>query len=326
MGEKCLQMAMSSQSPQPLYVLRGLDSAVHSVKFLSSNLLVSGCQTGVVTTWNLKTLRKSAEEKTAHSKGILGFEPVSTEEFWSHGRDGKVCLWRFGNGNLVCVRSLDLLTVGFCQCCSVAIDSKPFICGAWDGSGELAVLDVDDGALVAKFRPRQSTPTGMCMAVKDISDTEHTSRVLTAHEDGLVRTWDLRDTREPLSSLRTHSDPIFSCAFDGNQQRGVVAGAQSSLVSFSVDSSGQLSTGKAAESPSSGVTNVDIRKDSKLMLCSLTDGRLMAYSWKSMKTLAVMSHHLQTVHTVSCAPAGAEQHVFAAGGKDCTVSLWSLYK
>ena len=319
-------MAASRQSPQPLYVLRGFDSSIHSLSFLSSQTLLSGSFSGAVTAWDLKSLRPSCENNDVHSKGILGICVISEDTFWSHGRDGKVALWSMAEGGMQNVRSVRLPTVGFCSCVDVTLDELSLLCGAWDSHGELAVLDSKSGGVVNIFKPQQASPCGMCMAVRNVTQPGQSARLLSAHEDGYVRTWDLRNCKTSLSSLQTHRDPIFCCTVDAGLHRGMAAGAQSSLVMFSLDEGGQLRAGNSAESPSSGVTHLAVRNDSKLVLASLSDGRVIAYSWKSLKPLAVMSHHLQTVHCVACGPAGHEQHVFAAGSKDSTVSLWSIYR
>lgn len=319
-------MASVRPSPQPLYVLRGMDSAVHAVAFSSSSTLVTGCSSGCVRVWSLKTLRTCYQDNTTHRKGILGFSILNEDSFWSHGRDGQVSLWSVGNGQLRSTRALLLPTVGFCRCIAVTVGERPLLCGAWNAGGEIVLLDGESGDVVSKFRPQQSSPCGMCMAVKDITSESSVPRLLSAHEDGHVRTWDLRNCSSPISSLQTHTDPIFCCAVDIGKGRGMAAGAQNSLVTFSLDEGGTLTQGQQCRSPSAGVTDLVVRSDSKLLLASLSDGRIMAYSWKSLKHLAVMSHHLETVHCVACGPAGPEHHLFAAGGKDSTVSLWSLYK
>lgn len=54
--------------------------------------------------------------------------------------------------------------------------------------------------------------------------------------------------------------------------------------------------------------------------------RIRIYSWKTLKPLAYLSYHTQTINTVDFSGDLCDHgQLLAAGGKDSRISLWSLY-
>ena len=54
--------------------------------------------------------------------------------------------------------------------------------------------------------------------------------------------------------------------------------------------------------------------------------RIRIYSWKTLKPLAYLSYHTQTINTVDFSIDLCDHgQLLAAGGKDSRISLWSLY-
>ena len=54
--------------------------------------------------------------------------------------------------------------------------------------------------------------------------------------------------------------------------------------------------------------------------------RIRIYSWKTLKPLAYLSYHTQTINTVDFSEDLCDHgQLLAAGGKDSRISLWSLY-
>ena len=310
------------RSPQPLYVLRGLDSPVHALHFLGTDRLLTGTENGTIVLWNLRSLRPLVTKEAAHTKSILCLNSAGPGRFWSQGRDDQARLWSVSDAEITELRSVLLVTVGFCRCSSLSVGGKWRLIGAGDSGGEINVVDCDSGAVAQQLKVTGQAPCGMCMAIQCWESDTGSLRILAAYEDGHIRLWDAASSRV-LSSLRTHEEAIFCCKLDSRRKRGVTGAAQKSLVTFSLNDD-VLTLGKAADVPSSGVTDVAIRGDDKLLSASLADGRLMVLSWKSLKRLAVMSHHQQSVHCLVFS-AGPERFVLAAGSKDTQVSLWSVY-
>jgi len=49
------------------------------------------------------------------------------------------------------------------------------------------------------------------------------------------------------------------------------------------------------------------------------------YAWQSLKPLAVLHEHSDTVQTVSFA-SGDQLGLLASGGKDCKIAVYELYR
>lgn len=83
---------------------------------------------------------------------------------------------------------------------------------------------------------------------------------------------------------------------------------------------------KEIELKNPGIASVKIRKDRKILGTGGWDGRIRIYSWKTLKPLAYLSYHTQTINTVDFSEDLCDHgQLLAAGGKDSRISLWSLY-
>ncbi|PIG79950.1 C6 zinc finger domain protein [Aspergillus arachidicola] len=97
------QMSTSTtqlQPPSPTYILRGHASPIHGLHIFHQNLrLISGDADGWIIVWDLVFKRPVAVWK-AHEGAILEvkgftFSNQTVTEVYTHGRDHKLCVWRF---------------------------------------------------------------------------------------------------------------------------------------------------------------------------------------------------------------------------------------
>jgi len=81
--------------------------------------------------------------------------------------------------------------------------------------------------------------------------------------------------------------------------------------------------------PHDGVSSVSVRNDRKIFACGCWDGKIRVYSVKSSKPLAVLNLHTDSIQCVifdETNPIHMKRKYLAAGSKDGTVSLWSIYE
>ncbi|XP_019394591.1 PREDICTED: guanine nucleotide-binding protein subunit beta-like protein 1 isoform X3 [Crocodylus porosus] len=83
---------------------------------------------------------------------------------------------------------------------------------------------------------------------------------------------------------------------------------------------------KTHELINSGISDVTIRQDRKILATAGWDYRIRIFGWKKMKPLAVLDFHTATVHCVSFSDhSRPSERLLAAGSKDHRISIWSLY-
>lgn len=75
---------------------------------------------------------------------------------------------------------------------------------------------------------------GMCMAV-DVVDVEGKPLIVTAYENGSLYWWDPRTQRILFQLPQVFPEPILAFQLDQKGTKGVLGGAEESLVHFSVD-------------------------------------------------------------------------------------------
>ena len=81
-----------THGPDPVYILRGSESPVTCLKYLSDDTLYSGDQNGSVYTWDIKTKRQS-NKISAHSGHSVLWMEFMQNVMVTQGRDGVVQFW-----------------------------------------------------------------------------------------------------------------------------------------------------------------------------------------------------------------------------------------
>lgn len=76
-----------------------------------------------------------------------------------------------------------------------------------------------------------------------------------------------------------------------------------------------------------GINSIAGRPDGKLVASGGSDGRVRLFSLKSLKALAVLAFHKQTIETIKFSAYLTEHkgHLLAAAGQDKLVTVWSVY-
>ncbi|XP_019342148.1 guanine nucleotide-binding protein subunit beta-like protein 1 isoform X3 [Alligator mississippiensis] len=83
---------------------------------------------------------------------------------------------------------------------------------------------------------------------------------------------------------------------------------------------------KTHELINSGISDVTIRQDRKILATAGWDYRIRIFGWKKVKPLAVLDYHTATVHCVAFSDhSRPSERLLAAGSNDQRISIWSLY-
>ena len=153
--------------------------------------------------------------------------------------------------------------------------------------------------------------------------------VVAAYLEDAITIWSLAN-RSVLFSVDTLlSDKICSMDFDAVRMMGVLGGLEGAIGVFRV----KRREGETEDILLHDVIDMNVncsagfirvRKDRKLMICGTSSGVVHAVSWRTLKLLAQLKYHDDSIFQVDYGVEG-EDNVIAVCGKDKRVSLWKLY-
>lgn len=213
---------------------------------------------------------------------------------------------------------------------------KEFMAIAGEESAVVEIWDVDSGEKAAhlKFpdfdshgRPTElSTKSrGMCMALQAFFPPKSHGflNVLAGYEDGSLAWWDLRNPSTPVTSVRFHSEPVLSLALDEECRGGVSGAADEKIVLFSLDyDTGTCLLKKEIDHSHPGISDISIRRDSRIFATAGWDHRVRVYDYHKRKPLAILKYHSEMVTSVSFSK---DCKLLASSSQDATIALWSIY-
>jgi WD40 repeat protein len=283
----------------------------------------------------------------------------------SQGREGRVKVWDVatlrasdGDGaganqsseaataaksaNSLPLRAVETSPVSFCRVATCAEEPELFLAPSPRAENTLLLHDArlpraameiacEDARL-----PPDARVFGSCMSARLLRAAKGGPLVAAAGgEGGLLRAYDCRAPQRPLCELRLHSEPLLAFDIDPARLRagdgatlGVSGSAGKGLVAFEL--AGDMSSGRALGAlPGSeefeGFADVAARRDGAVLASGGWDHRVRVFSLRSLKPLALLRFHTQTVGAVAWAPDEARMGLLASGGKEGLVALWKLY-
>lgn len=312
---------MSNRSPDPIYTLRGHSGPITTVEFFD-DILFSGSSDGEIFAWDLETFRRKHILVGHNNKGILWIGH-SQKAVITQGRDGTVAIWSLSDNQWKQSGTIVTDSKGFCQC-SLPGAASNLIAAPSEPDWKITVWDLETKKPVAStLEPKQRL--GMAMCIKLSNDCNN---VLAAYENGTIIEYDIRSGGAPVSTVTLYSEPIMCMDFDEihRANRGICGSVSNDLCLFERDK-GQLLEKRRLTVTNDGFCSLQIRPDGKIVASGGWDGRIRVFSWKNLKPLAVLDVHKESVQAVrfsesDLCKAGV---LLAAGSKDRTVSLWSLY-
>lgn len=315
-------------SPDPEFVLRGTQSAVHALHFCGVQgqerpLLFSGAQNGLVHIWNLQAQRPVAVLDGHGGQCVTWLQMLPTgHHLFSQGRDLRLCVWELAEGRNAIVDAMHLDSVSFCR--GAVLGGNPqrwTLAVPGPGNDEVQVVEMPSKTSVCVLRPEADAKPGMpmCLQLWQAASSPY-PLLLAGYEDGSVALWDIAQ-RKVCSRLACHSEPLMSLDFDPQQARGVSGSADKTLAVWSVDERQALQLCRTQHITNPGIADIKLRPDCKILATAGWDHRIRVFRWSTMKPLAVLSCHSASVQCLAFAADG----LLAAGSGDQRISIWSLY-
>ncbi|RDD47326.1 Guanine nucleotide-binding protein subunit beta-like protein 1 [Trichoplax sp. H2] len=339
------------RSPDPIYVLRSIKSPVTDLNIaLLSNMQVIFCGRfdGQIELWNLESKRvmSSIDGHGCSSVNAIGY--LYAEYFYSHGRDGKVNVWNLCGGGIDKVSSFASELTNFCKastfsdacdltsgfildnlniiksCCN---EIKNWIALPGPDS-EITIKNIWNGENVHKLNISNDGGLGMCMYSKCIVN-EHYGRpyIMAGYECGDIILWDVAE-RKPLCQNKCFNEPVTCLDLTSTYAHGLVGSVERAITTVEINNMETLDVKRSAITiKNSGLNDIKIRPDNKLVATAGWDGRIRLFSMKSLKALAVLTYHTESISKLAFSYNNAigSKQLLVAGSRDGRISLWSIY-
>uniref|UniRef100_A0A6P7F9J6 Guanine nucleotide-binding protein subunit beta-like protein 1 isoform X1 n=2 Tax=Diabrotica virgifera virgifera TaxID=50390 RepID=A0A6P7F9J6_DIAVI len=311
---------MAVLPPDPVFCYKEDMGQIHSLNFCvrGENFvshLLAGTEKGGVYFWDLETNR--LHHKQAMGKSIQAIHTfdykVLTQE-----KEGSVKLWSVRKSSYE-VEKETTCGIGFCK--SILINEALIVP---QENSCVDVLQVTDLTKIKQLNPGREN-LGQVMALQKVT-IGNSCCVMAAYETGDVVLWDL-NTFQPCGHIKLQ-EHLTSLTFDPYTKRAVCGAASNMLQVFTIDSSYQMALKAEVSITNEGCNIVKLRPDGKVLVSGGWDGRLRVFSWRTLRILAVLAEHKNTIMDIQYSPHPVnywKSNIMAACGGDGVISLWNLY-
>ncbi|TPX41702.1 hypothetical protein SeMB42_g05457 [Synchytrium endobioticum] len=348
----------SAPAPEAEFLFRGHESDVRAVSFLPDGRgLLSADAAGVIVIWSLDT-KRPLRKWQAHSRVIYAMEviqgtssaPTMSLMILSQARDGLLRVWdarqvmdvNVLNEDVQCVLELPVNPLTFCRfswCVTNAPHHLLLALSNLDNSERIDVYNLTQQQFITKAI-HTTLKSGMCLCTKLFnqpppSDTS-TPKLAAGYEDGSVTIWAALHA-SMIGRIDIFKEPIFSLDVHHEGLKGVAAGAENRIATFSIefDEAGSTKSLQYALLPSAGIADVAIRGDGRIVATAGWDSKIRIFAMKKLRPLAVLTAHRDGVQCVAFAwkshwPDSREREnewasLLATGSKDKRVALYKIY-
>ncbi|KAL2742155.1 guanine nucleotide-binding protein subunit beta-like protein 1 isoform X3 [Vespula maculifrons] len=302
--------------PDPKYLLRSDMGCIHSLLFwINSDVehLYAGCALGKVYIWDLKRNRIL----TKFDAGIdpcLTMHNINNNNLLVQQKCGSIKIYNMSNSHWSINKIIDHDYHSFCRC---QVLSEDIVITALKDSniGLYSVKSSNMELTLYSSEVLYSKKLGEVMAIKPLPSTDQ--KILVAYEIGLLVLWDIT-AKKVLHCMDIESCPM-ALDFETSYMQGIIGSPSEKLEIFNL-SSDTLTTKCTLTLKNPGTSVISVRPDKKLFTVGNWDGRLRIFSQKTLKQLAVLDQHKNTVHDVIYSPHYVEayncKYLMAAAGKD----------
>ncbi|XP_014475313.1 PREDICTED: guanine nucleotide-binding protein subunit beta-like protein 1 [Dinoponera quadriceps] len=320
---------MPAPPPDPKFLLRGdMGENVHSLLFsINSNMehLYAGDGKGTVHIWDLKINRIKSRLSDGDSP-CFNLHSTSEADLIVQRRHGIIDIYNTSESNWILNKSVNYKYCSFCR--SQLLPEKDAILIPLDSSvvGMLSLKTLNVESTLDPSKLSYHNQLGTVMAVKPLRHMNEL--ILIAYEGGQLLLWDMKK-HDVLSSLNVEHFPM-TFDFDVSLMQGILGSASDKLEIFGMSPSHALSH-KSTKNLSnvSGISVLSVRPDKKIVAAGCWDGRMMLFSWKKLRPLAILKEHRESIYDIAYSNREVEAYdtkcLMAATGKNGYISLWDIY-
>ncbi|KAI8146390.1 WD40-repeat-containing domain protein [Fennellomyces sp. T-0311] len=317
-----------ASAPTPAYIFRGHKSSVNAVTFFDNDQYIASCDAdGVVCIWKMRT-RRSVLEWKAHDRDCLQVHILEGNKLISQGRDNAIHVWQLSldercEANLI--HSIEYYSLSFCRLSVCQTSDDTLICLPLRGDTSMVdIYSMKQEKWVMQRIGDKDEKHGLCMAVQLFCKENHLY-ILVGYEDGSVALWVsyLYEQTSLVWQVKEHTAPVLHLRVDRTTCFAISTAADNQIVKYELSQDHPVVS--KTNIKKSGLAAVDIRVDGKIFATAGHDGRIRIFSCKSLKPLAILSYHRESVYAVAFGSAMEKDHWVVGGSKEARISLWTIY-
>ncbi|XP_017757972.1 PREDICTED: guanine nucleotide-binding protein subunit beta-like protein 1 [Eufriesea mexicana] len=312
---------MAILPPDPKYLFRGEMGCIHCILFqITSNIehLYAGTAKGNVHIWDLNTNRELCRI-TSEQDSCLNLQSLNNNLFVQH-KSGLIKVYKKTESQWTMHK---FINIDFYHYCRFQVFSENEICLPLKESS-VGILSTNNFNIELKLNSPDFKNLGEVMTIKPLKNEK---LVLVGYEAGKLILWDIRQCRI-LNCLTIETCPM-ALDFDTTLLKGAVAGPTNNIQIFNLSVNHLLQNKNKITLINPGTSVITIRSDAKIMAVGGWDSRVRIFSWKSLKPLAVLNQHKDTVHDISYSTqrikAYDNKFIMATAAKDGYIALWDIY-
>ncbi|ORX43274.1 WD40 repeat-like protein [Piromyces finnis] len=326
---------MSRLPPDPIYIFRGHNSIINTVKILN-DIIISGDINGQVIIWDLKTKKQILKWK-AHADAILSIDYIYKKDIIiSQGRDNLLLLWDYGlfkrerDTTIKVSSSLAIDSLSFCKFNLFQNEDATQLLLSIPKINKNEFIDIID--LNSKTKIYEDIgvndidiKTGMCMCMNLLRKDEKLF-LLAGYEYGNVIMWDL-ENKSICWNKKFHSEPVFAIDVSNSLKYGVSVSADNIISHFEI--SQKEPKYKEIKSKSCGFADIKFRYDDKIFAIAGWDSKIRIYHAKKLIPLAILSYHRDGVQEIDFLKKENDDcgkvNELISCSKDGCLGLWKIY-
>ncbi|XP_066584700.1 guanine nucleotide-binding protein subunit beta-like protein 1 [Prorops nasuta] len=316
---------MAVLPPDPVYLMRGSMGPVHSLLFRINPYvehIYAGTEKGKIYIWDLRKKRELLCLEPGDDP-VLAMHIFDNENLITQQKCGIINLWKGNGSQWILDQKLVTDVLSFCRCQPYS-EEMMLIPYKNSSIGLLSLKSFDVESTLNSVDFFSSDKLGSIMAMKAVPSL---NQLLVAYESGLIALWDINN-KKILNHMQMESCPM-AIEYETSYMRGIVGDASEQLQIFNISKDHVLSSKCNLTLKNPGTAALAIRPNAKVFTAAGWDGRLRIFSWKSLRQLAVLDQHKESLHCVVYSSEEVStynnKYLMAAAGKDGYISLWDIY-
>ncbi|ORX77616.1 WD40 repeat-like protein [Anaeromyces robustus] len=327
---------MSKLPPDPIYIFRGHNSVINTVKILK-DIVISGDINGQIILWDLKSKKQILKWK-AHNDAVLSIDYIyGKEHIISQGRDNLLLAWDYGTfkrenaKEIKIISSLVVDSLSFCKFNLFQNEDSSELLLAIPKLNKNEFVDIIDlNSKTVKFDSigvqDKDIKAGMCMCMKLIKK-DCKLYLLVGYEYGNVIMWNL-ENKDICWNLKFHSEPVFAIDVSNSLKYGISVSADNIIAHFEITENKNPKY-KEIKSKTCGFADIKFRYDDKIFATAGWDSKIRIFHAKKLIPLAILSYHRGGIQELDFLKKENENdgkiNELISCSKDGCLSLWKIY-